>query len=127
MMRTPALFIALLIAAQAAIAEPLGDCHLDRSGPIGVREDVAERLQIAQLKADLHAEQLKASGIESSFAASRRALPSAEQLKASFEADSVAWRYACRSPQVVAFDRALTRSAARAAEARMADMARAAQ
>lgn len=127
MMRASAAFIALLIAAQAAIAEPLGDCHLDRSGPIGVREDVAERLQIAQLKADLHAEKLKGSGTEPSYPATAAAVPTREQLQAAFEADSVAWRFACRSPQVVAFDGALTRAASAAFSARAADMARAEQ
>lgn len=124
MMRAPALFIALLIAAQAAIADAsnFGDCHLDRSGPIGVREDVAERLQVEQLKADLHAEKLKANGAVSSFAASRQALPSAEQLKAAFEADSAAWRYACRSPHVIAFDRTLTSAMSKAEQARKVDM-----
>ena len=122
MMRASAAFIALLIAAQAAIAEPLGDCHLDRSGPIGVREDVAERLQIAQLKADLHAEQLKAAGAAPSFPASRQALPAADQLKAAFEADTASWRYACQSPHVVAFDRALTSAMSKAEQARKVDM-----
>ncbi len=120
-MRVSALFIASLIAAQAAVAAPMGDCHLDRSGPIGVREDVGERLKIAQLQADLHTAKLELFGKEPSFSATRRALPTSDQLKAAFEADTMAWRHACRSPQVVAFDRSLTRLSSAAAEARKVD------
>lgn len=120
-MRAAAVFVALLIAAQAASAEPFGDCHLDRAGPIGVREDVAERLKIAQLKAELHTEKMRTAGVEPSFAATAEAVPGSDQLKAAFEGDSAAWRYACRSPQVVEFDRALTRAASAAERARAAD------
>ncbi len=121
-MRVSGVFIVLLIAAQSAIAEPMGECHQYRDGPVGVREDVAERLFIAQLQADLHAAKLEHFQIEPSFSASRRALPTDDQLKAAFEADTLAWRHACRSPQVVAFDRSLTRIASAAEQARKADL-----
>ena len=120
-MRAPAIFIAALIAAQAAVAEPMGECHQYRDGPVGVRQDVAERLFIAQLQADLHAAKLELFQQEPSFSASRRALPTSDQLKAAFEADTLAWRHACRSTQVVAFDRSLTRLAAEAETARNVD------
>ena len=121
-MRAAAVFVALLIAAQAATASQFGDCHLDRAGPIGVREDVGERLEIAQLQAELHTVTLELFGKEPSFPATRRAVPTDDQLKAAFEADTMAWRHACRSPQVVAFDRSLTRISSAAAEARKVDL-----
>ncbi|HHM8366109.1 TPA: hypothetical protein ACRMZW_004311 [Pseudomonas aeruginosa] len=121
-MRAPAIFIAALIAAQAAVAEPMGECHQYRDGPVGVIYEVHERLQIAELKADLHAAQMAAVGGEPRFAASRRALPSEDQLRAAFDADRSAWRYSCRSPHVVALDRSLSRISSAAAQARKADL-----
>ena len=120
-MRVAAVFVALLVAAQAATAAPLGECHLDRAGPIGVREDVAERLKVSQLKAELHEEKMRAAGVQPSYPATAAAVPGPDQLKAAFEADTAAWRYACRSPQVVEFDSALTRAASAAESARLAD------
>lgn len=112
--------IAAAIAALISIPAIATDC--ERTLEHSIRSEISNLLRIERLQAENHELLLTVMGGESSFAASRKALPNQADLKAAFKADEAAWGYSCRSPQLIQFSKSLQRISTTAAKARLSDL-----
>ncbi len=111
------LIFSLLLISSSAVSAQCEPSVYDEA-----RDTLHYQLRIERMEAQHHLLDMRARGMEVSYAASGALTPTRDQVASAFSADEAAWKFSCRSPQVLELQRRLARAATESAAGRLSDM-----
>lgn len=114
---TKTLTVLLLISGSAFGVECGNSVYSD------ARQTLHYQLRIERMEANHHVLDMRARELEVGHIASGALIPTQDEVDQAFAADAAAWKFACRSPQVLELQRRLARASIESAAARLADTA----